>query len=829
LYHTLFKDEGYLNYGKIYNWVRVEKGMKMIDFGKIERKWQKRWEKEKAFAVTRNQKEKYYVLDMFPYPSGEGLHIGHAFVFTLGDIYARFKRLQGFNVLYPMGYDALGLPAENAAIKYKEHPMDYNKRTTANFMKQQKAMGWSYDWNRIVRTDDSDFYKWDQWIFLKMFERGLAYRKKSGVNWCGKCQTVLANEQVVNGRCWRHEEQEVEVKQLEQWFLKITDYADELVDGLDKLDWSERAKKLQRNWIGRSEGTEVDFDVNGNLWKVFTTRVDTLFGVTFLVISAQHPELMSLVTKEQETDVRKFLKKIKSTKQEDMDKLEKEGVFTGSYAQHPLTGEEIPIWTGNFVVADYGSGMVMAVPGHDERDYDFAKKYQLEIKKVVEADKLPFSGYGVLVNSEGFDGLKSEEAKNHITNALQMKNLGRKKKAFRLRDWLISRQRYWGTPIPIIYCDKCGIQTVREKDLPVKLPKKVEFGKGNPLLTNESWIKVKCPKCSGGARRETDTMDTFANSSWYFLRYTDSGNNKRIFDSKKANYWMPVDFYIGGPEHITMHLIYARFYTKFLRDLGLIQIDEPVRRYFTQGIVHAKDGEKMSKSRGNVIEPLKIIEKYGADTLRLFLVSVASSDKDFNWSDKGIEGSLRFLMRVMKHKWRAKKSDERVEHYVNKSIKEIAEDIEYMKYNLAVIKLRKVFDVIESGCSKKDMESFVKMLSVFCPHVGEELWSRFGKGLVSKSSWPKFDEKKINDSIEKADEALSKTVNDIAHVLKLIGKGEKVYVYVLPQEVKNYDEGFLSEKVGLPVKVFAVNDSKKYDPQGKSKKVKPGRPGIFVE
>ncbi len=522
------------------------------NFNLIEKKWQKKWEEKKIFEVKEDsKKKKYYVLDMFPYPSGAGLHMGHAFVFSLGDIFARFKRMQGFNVLYPIGYDALGLPAENAAIKAGTHPSEYTKKSIANFMKQQKAMGWSYDWSRLVNTSDSEFYRWDQWIFLKMLEKGIAYRKKAPVNWCPKCETVLANEQVVGGKCWRHDDTDVEIKHLEQWFFRITDYAEELLNGLDKLDWPEKAKKLQRNWIGKSNGTEILFEVNGKKWPIFTTRPDTLFGVTFMVVSAQHPRLMELVTAKQKKEVEKFLKKLKGVSEKQLEEMEKEGVFTGAYAKHPFLDKQVPIYAGNFVVADYGSGMVMAVPAHDARDFDFAKKYSLPIKQVIrnpESEeesasemKEAYLGQGILINSEEFNDLDSEEAKVHVTKALEVKKIGKPVVNYKLRDWLISRQRYWGTPIPVVYCDKCGIVPVPEKDLPVKLPEKVKFGKGNPLLTNKEWIKAKCPKCGNAGRRETDTMDTFVNSSWYYLRYTDARNNKAIFDKKKVNYWCPIN------------------------------------------------------------------------------------------------------------------------------------------------------------------------------------------------------------------------------------------------------------------------------------------------
>lgn len=821
--------------------------IKIVDFSKIEKKWQKRWASEKVFEVRESKKEKFYVLDMFPYPSGAGLHIGHAFVFSLGDIYARLKRMQGFNVLYPIGYDSLGLPAENAAIKDKTHPEDYTKKSIANFGKQQKAMGWSYDWSRVVNTSDPDYYKWDQWIFLKMLEKGLAYRRKSPVNWCNECETVLANEQVTNGKCWRHEDTDVEIKHLSQWFLKITDYADELISGLDKVNWPERAKTMQKNWIGKSFGAEVNFSVSGEDWPVFTTRVDTIFGVTFVVVSAQHDKLDELVTPEQRGEVDKFLKKLKSVSEKEQEDMEKEGVFSGSYAVNPMTGEKVPIWIGNFVLAGYGSGMVMAVPAHDERDFDFAKKYNLPIKQViVEHDskekrdgklEKAFTGFGDLINSEDFDGLGSMEAKEHIVNALEVKGKGKKTVQYRLRDWLISRQRYWGTPIPIIYCDDCGAIPVSERDLPVKLPKKVEFGKGNPLLTNESFVKTKCPKCGKTGRRETDTMDTFANSSWYFLRYADSKNDKKIFDPKNANYWAPINQYIGGPEHITMHLIYLRFYSKFLRDLGLLEFDEPALNYFTQGIVKGADGEKMSKSKGNVVEPLEMIEKFGADSLRLFLVSVASPDKDFNWDSKGIEGSRKFLMKVMNFvdNFKTEKMSALTESRLNRTIRDYTKDIEEFRYNMGVIKLRALFDDLEKGCSKAALMDYVMMLAVICPHISEELWGKLGgKGFVSVAKWPVFDEKKIDDKLEEAEKQVEKTVDDVKNILRIMkeksGKeGKKVYLYVLPFELKSYSGDKLSEKLGLDVKVYSVADKDKYDPEGKGNKVKPGRPGVYVE
>lgn len=822
----------------------------IYNFKEIEKKWQQRWERDKVFEVKESKsKKKFYVLDMFPYPSGEGLHMGHAFVFSIGDIYARYKRMQGLNVLYPIGYDSLGLPAENAAIKAGVHPEDYTAKSMANFGRQQKAMGWSYDWSRLVKTHDSSFYKWDQWIFLKMLERGKAFRKKAPVNWCSKCQSVLANEQVVKGKCWRHEECDVEMKHLEQWFLKITDYAEELLTGLDKVDWPERAKLIQKNWIGKSYGTEIEFEVEmpsgkKEKWPIFTTRPDTIHGVTFLVISAQHVRLAELVEKNQKEDVEEFLKKIKNISQKSIkgaEELDKEGAFTGTYAINPLTQEKIPIWCGNFVLSDYGSGMVMAVPGHDQRDFDFAKKYKIPIKQVIDgpiSEKRAFTGTGKLVNSFEFNGVNSKEAISLITEHLEKQKLGKKTFNYRLKDWLISRQRYWGTPIPIIYCDKCGIVPVHEKDLPIKLPRDVKFGEGNPLLTNKEFVNTICPKCKGKARRETDTMDTFANSSWYYLRYTDPKNEKEIFSKNKAKYWTPIDQYIGGPEHITMHLIYVRFYAKFLRDLGLIDFDEPALKYFTQGIIKGPDGEKMSKSRGNVVEPFESIEKYGADALRLYLMSNGSPDNDFVWDAKGLESTQKFVLRVYNYfsDFKKGKTNEKIESRLHKTISEISTDVEKFKHNLAIIKLRALFSVIENEkISSKDGIAFLKMLHIYCPFVTEELYETMGgKGYISVSAWPESDQKKINEKFEIIERNVEKTVSDILNVSKIIqeknGKAvSKIYLYVIPNEFENFDIEEIAKRCQKEVKIFKVNDAKKYDPEGKASKAKPGKPAIFAE
>ncbi|HKL24548.1 MAG TPA: leucine--tRNA ligase, partial [Candidatus Nanoarchaeia archaeon] len=696
-----------------------EQENKEIDFKSIEEKWQKAWDENKVFQVKKDDnKEKQYTLVMFPYPSGSGLHMGHTLNFVIGDIFARTRRMQGYNVLHPMGYDSLGLPAENAAIKAGENPKKYTEKCVESYTKQMKKLGLSYDWSRMVATHWPEYYKWDQWIFLKMFEKGLVYRGEAPVNWCPSCKTVLANEQAQGGVCDRCGS-EVKIKHLKQWFLKITEYADELYNN-DDLDWPKRTKAMQKNWIGKSYGTEIEFPVeypesnenkndNKENWKIFTTRPDTIFGVTFMVVSAQHKNLMKLVSEKQKPEVEEFLKKIKSVSEKDTaedDALQKEGVFTGSYAINPMTNEKIPIYTGNFVLAEYGSGMVMAVPAHDQRDYEFAKKYGIEIKQVIKPEEnnqdknKAYTGGGALINSGDFNNLDSNEAKKKITEYLQEQNLGEATVNYKLRDWLISRQRYWGTPIPIVHCEKCGEVPVPEENLPVELPDKVSFQEGgNPLETNKDWINTTCPKCSREAVRETDTMDTFVNSSWYFLRYTDPQNKKEIFDKSKGNYWCPVDTYIGGAEHACMHLIYSRFYTKFLRDIGLVNFDEPAKKLFHQGMLLGPDGEKMSKSRGNVVLPDTVSEKYGIDTARTFIVSSARPDRDIQWDPKDIKGTLRFIKGIFSfteksdfNKNKDKKSTKIIAHKVNKAVKEINRDLENFDYNLAIIKLRKLYE-----------------------------------------------------------------------------------------------------------------------------------------
>jgi leucyl-tRNA synthetase len=812
-----------------------------IDFQAIEKKWQKKWEEKKIFEVKEDSKKKYYVLEMFAYPSAMGLHMGHAFNFVIGDIFARFKTMNGFNVLHPTGYDSLGLPAENAAIKEKTHPEDYTNKSIKNFIKQQKALGLTYDWSRMVNTADPDYYKWDQWIFLKMFEKGLVYQKEAAVNFCSKCNTILANEQVVNGKCWRHEDTEAEVKQMKQWFIRITNYADRLLEGHKKLKWPEKTIAMQKNWIGKSHGTEVDFEINGKKWPIFTTRVDTIFGVTFMVVSAQHPKLMELVTKEKKSELEKFLKRLKSVSEKEQAELEKEGVFTGSYAINPANNEKVPVYAGNFVVADYGSGMVMAVPAHDQRDFEFAKKYGIKIKQVISGkltEDRAWTEEGNLMNSGKFNGIKNTSAIEEITKYLESKKLARKVVNYKLRDWSVARQRYWGTPIPLIHCEKCGIVPVPEKDLPVGLPKDVKFGGGNPLVTNEKWLNVKCPKCNGKAKREANTLDTFVNSSWYFLRFCDPKNEKEIFDKKKVKYWMPIDLYIGGAEHACMHLIYCRFYTMFLKDLGLINFDEPSPRLFHQGMINDEKGEKMSKSKGNVIEPLETMAKYGVDTTRFFMMSEASPDKGFNWSDAGIQGSLRIIRKIntVSNNIKFGKDSQELLIKLNNSIKNITEQIENLDYRKSTIELRELFDLIskQEEISKESFGKALKLLAPFCPHIAEEIWqkignNRTGKDFISVAEWPEAE--KVEMKKDKAN-LTDKIIFNVSEVLKRIEtkqKVDKIYLYVMPFEIDKIEKGKIEKAFGKKTEVFSVSDNKKYDPQGMAKRAKPFFPGIYVE
>ncbi len=728
------------------------------DFKKIEEKWQKIWAKNHAFRAQADPgRKKYYLLEMFPYPSGK-IHMGHVRNYTIGDVASRFKTLEGFNVMHPMGFDAFGQPAENAAIKNKTKPADWTHKCIKEMETELKRMGFSYDWEREVSTCDSDYYKWNQWIFLKMFERGLAYRKASAVNWCPSCQTTLANEEVVEGGCWRCHTK-VEQKDLEQWYLKITEYKERLLEDLGQLkNWPQRVLAMQNNWIGKSQGVDIYFRIKDSdkAIPVFTTRVDTIFGATYIVLAPEHPLVLDLVKgKPQEQEVLQFIKKVagESKVVRTASDIKKEGVFTGSWARNPVNNEDVPIWIADYVLMEYGTGAIMAVPTHDQRDFLFAQEHKLPMRIVIEPkDKVlgsaaglseAYEGDGRQVNSGEFNGLDNQEAKIKIARWMEDKGIGKIQTHFRLRDWLISRQRYWGTPIPMIYCPACGIVPVPYKDLPVKLPADAPItGEGgSPLGKVKKFVEVNCPKCRGKAKRETDTMATFFDSSWYFLRFCSPKFNQAPFDVNEAKYWMNVDQYIGGIEHAILHLLYSRFFTKFFQDLKLIDFAEPFDKLLTQGMV-LKDGEVMSKSKGNIVDPDSMIKNYGADALRLFILFAAPPETELEWEERGLEGAYKFLNRV----WRVQESlkdsaDAQILKSLHKTIKKVSADFSEFKFNTAIASLMELTNAIyQSGADKQVFANLIIMLSPIVPHFSEELWRILGnKDSIFKASWPKFD------------------------------------------------------------------------------------------
>ena len=767
----------------------------------IEEKWQKRWEDEKSFKVEADpSKPKYYLLEMFPYPSGR-IHMGHVRNYTIGDALARFKMMKGLNVLHPIGWDSFGMPAENAAIQNQSHPDTWTRENIKTMTAQIKRLGLSYDWDREIATCEPEYYQWNQWCFLKFMERGLVYRKNSEVNWCESCNTVLANEQVVDGLCWRCDN-EVVPKQQEGWFFKITDYADRLLEGCKDLagGWPEQVLTMQKNWIGKSTGAEVDFQIKDSKEsiKVFTTRPDTLYGATFMVLAPEHPLTVSLSRgTAQEKTIDAFIKEVKS-----QDKIartseggEKLGVFTGVHAVNPLNGETIPIWTANFVLMDYGTGAIMSVPAHDQRDFEFAKKYDLPIRVVIlppdgntNADDLKeaMTELGPMTQSGVFDGLADDEAKLKVCAHLQSKKIGKATVQFRLRDWGVSRQRYWGTPVPIIFCKKCGTVPVPYKDLPVILPLDAQLGdKGqSPLNTLDSFINVACPKCQAPAKRETDTLDTFICSSWYFDRFTSPHEKKAPFSKDSNRYWMAVDQYIGGIEHAILHLLYSRFFHQVFRDMGLVASKEPFVHLLTQGMV-IKDGAKMSKSKGNVVDPDHIIDRYGTDTARLFILFAAPPTKQLEWSDQGVEGSFRFLKRV----WRLFEGSKNIfdskpvgddtgaelqiklkelRRMIHVTIKRVTEDIEKrMQFNTAIAAIMEFVNHLQKffegemnhthdpstkgqALFKEAMETLILLLAPFAPHITEEMWEQMGnKGTTLKAGWPEYNEEYLRtDEIE---------------------------------------------------------------------------------
>ena len=782
----------------------------------IEKKWQKKWEEDKVFKTPDDSdKPKYFALSMFPYPSGK-LHMGHVRNYTITDVIARFKKMNGFNVLHPMGWDSFGLPAENAAMKHGVDPEKWTVENIAYMTKQLKMLGLSYDWDREVTTCKPDYYKWTQWLFLQLYKKGLAYKKEAAVNWCDECGTVLANEQVIDGKCWRCDHV-VEKKYLSQWFLKITDYAEVLLEDLDKLPgWGDNVKTMQANWIGKSQGAIFRFkvkEIEGLEIPVYTTRPDTVHGITYLVVAPEYKDIEKLTTPENKAAVEEY--RANARKMTEIERLsterEKTGVPLGTHGINPFTGEEFPLWTADYALAEYGTGAVMAVPTHDTRDFAFAKKYNLPLKVVITpkdktlvADELTeaYTEEGILVNSNEFDGMNNVEAKKAITQKSVDEGFGEFKTQYRLRDWLVSRQRYWGAPIPVVYCEKCGIQPVPEDQLPVMLPKDVDFsvvGK-SPITTSKTFVNTTCPCCGGPAKRETDTMDTFVCSSWYYLRYSDAKNDKMPFAKDKVNKWLPVDQYVGGIEHAILHLLYSRFFTKALRDIGLLDFDEPFKNLLTQGMV-LKDGSKMSKSKGNTVDPDEIFENYGADTARLFILSDSPPARDFDWSDAGVEGCYKFLNRV----WRLiatsaedvdlhhselvsgslkKKENDDLLRLVHMAIKGITNDISNdFQFNTVISKYRELVNAIYDWRGKKsnlDVEdksilsfaivTLIKLMSPVAVHLCEEAWNDLGgKGSIHEQQWPEWSEDlakassitlivqingKVKDKIE-ADEALS--------------------------------------------------------------------------
>ncbi len=820
------------------------------DFQKIEKKWQERWAEENAFKrVEDPNKKKYYVLEMFPYPSGK-LHMGHVRNYSIGDVVARFKTMEGYNVLHPMGWDSFGLPAENAAIQRGIHPSIWTWDNIKAMREQLKQLGLSYDWDREIATCHPDYYKWTQWFFLQFYKRGLAYKKKSRVNWCPSCQTVLANEQVVGGSCERCHAT-VEKKELEQWFFKITEYADRLLEDIDKLKgWPDKVKQMQINWIGRSEGAEVKFKIDGTdeFITVFTTRPDTIYGVSFMVLAPEHPLIPELVKgTEYEEPVKKFIDKMAHMNEIERtsNETEKEGLFIGRYVINPMNGEKVPLFIANYVLMDYGTGAVMGVPAHDQRDFEFAKKYNLPIVPVIkpEDDSIDinnlnqaFEAEGIMINSGQFNGLNNREGIEKIIEYMEEKGIGKREVNYRLRDWLISRQRYWGAPIPIIYCDKCGMVPVPEEDLPVILPMDIEFtGKGkSPLAESETFLHTSCPNCGGPATREVDTMDTFVCSSFYFLRFTDPKNTEEPFSKEKSNYWMAVDQYIGGIEHAILHLLYARFFTKVLYDMGLSPVDEPFENLLTQGMV-LKDGAKMSKSKGNVVSPEEIIEKYGADTARLFILFAAPPERDLEWSDKGVEGCYRFLNRI----WRfvvdykdvfkedediaidvssLSSEDKELRYVLHNTIQRVTVDIrERFNFNTAISAIMELVNAMYQyrdrvakdkqnlAVLKEAVKNLIIMLAPFAPHIASEMWELTGNtGSVHETSWPKYDpDALVRDEVElvvqingkvrdrftidanASREEIEKAALALDRVKEYIGDKKIVKVIVVPKKLVN--------------------------------------------
>ncbi|PIP24911.1 MAG: leucine--tRNA ligase [Candidatus Nealsonbacteria bacterium CG23_combo_of_CG06-09_8_20_14_all_36_12] len=790
----------------------------------IEPKWQQHWEQHGFYrAEDFSKKPKFYVLIEFPYLSGEGLHVGHCRSYSALDAVARKKRMEGYNVLYPIGWDAFGLPAENYAIRTGVHPRQVTDENIKTFKKQLKSLGLSFDWSREIDTSDPNYYKWTQWIFLQLFKKNLAYRAKIPINWCPSCKIGLAHEEVIDGKCERCGA-EVEQREIKQWLLRLTKYADRLIEDLKQVDYLEKIKTQQINWIGKSYGTEIDFGVVDFLdtIKVFTTRVDTIFGVTAIVLAPEHPLVEKLVIKNYEEKVEEYIRESKKKSEFERTKIEKEktGVFTGAYCVNPVNSEKVPIWIGDYVVATYGGGAVMVVPAHDKRDYDFAVKYNLPVRQVIspinadkDADlrglKEAFVDYGVLINSGQFNGLSSQEAMRKITEWLEKKKLGRKTIQYKLRDWVFSRQHYWGEPIPIIHCQSCGTVPVPEKDLPVELPYVERYqptGTGeSPLADISDWVNVACPSCGGAARRETDTMPNWAGSNWYYMRYCDPNNDEALADKKKLKYWMPVDWYNGGFEHTTLHLLYSRFWYKFLYDIGVAPNPEPYKKRTSHGIVLAEDGRKMSKSFGNVVNPDDIVKTYGADTLRIYEMFMGPFDQGISWNTQGVKGVFRFLERVwrLNSKIKSQKSklqlkNQKLERLIHKTIKKIDEDLENTKFNTAVSALMILVNEMEKeqAIPITYYQSLLILLSPFAPHITEELWHQLGhEDSIHNQVWPKYDSKLVKEETITLIVQINGKVRDKIEVEADISEEKAKKLTLEREKVKKWIEGKETKKI----------------------------------
>ncbi len=812
------------------------------NFTDIEKKWQNEWEKSGLYKVDLSQvANKLYCLVMFLYPSGDRLHIGHWYNYAPTDTWARFKKMQGFNVFEPMGYDAFGLPAENYAIKHGVHPAQSTNENIKNIRQQLKAMGAMYDWDCEIDTSKPDYYKWTQWLFLQLYNNGLAYRKKAAVNWCPSCQTVLANEQVIDGICERCDS-EVSQKALKQWFFKITDYAEQLLEGLERIEWPNKTIAMQKNWIGKSIGASIIFNVENSNDKieVFTTRPDTVFGVTYMVLAPEHPLVEQLTTQENKSKIESYIAQTRKATEIDRMSTEREktGVFTGSYCINPVNGEKVPIWIADYVLASYGTGAVMAVPAHDQRDFEFAQKYSLSIVEVISKNgqvakeklEYAYTEPGVMVNSGEFDGMDSETGKAAIIKWFVEHGCGDSKINYKLRDWLISRQRYWGAPIPIIYCDKCGEVPLSEKDLPIELPENVDFtGKGlSPISTNPDFVNTTCPKCGGKAHREVDTMDTFVCSSWYYLRYPNAHLDSKPFDTEMVNSWLPVDQYVGGAEHAVMHLLYARFITKVLHDLGHINFDEPFSKLIHQGTI-TNAGAKMSKSRGNVVNPDTFISQYGSDTFRMYMMFMGSYEDGGDWNDEGISGIHRFIKRVWRlvaqvHEYKPggneTKHFTKVQYQMHYAIKHATESLERFHFNTAISRIMELVnecylyiqDIDEeeqnSQFYSEVIPTIVKLVAPFCPHMAEELWQLLeNKFSIFAADWPTFDEQKLELNTINLGVQVNGKIRGQIQVSSDADNDEIVRIAIQEEKVASYLEGkSIVKSIVVPKKlvVFAV-------------------------